>query len=947
VTDERGLSLNEIRARIAQFVVDYKDATSERQDAQNFWRDLMHCYGVDSVRRRGVLFEHPAIRSDTGREGFIDVFLPGKFLAEHKSAGKITVKRGESKSNAEKQAEAYLTGGSITRNQLPRYVLTSDFVTVQVTDLDRPKIDPLRTKTIRVEDLPENLEALLFLTGRDDVDAIIREDQADASIAAASVMGELFTALTSDSDTEVTPNQDTDADKETYDASILLTRLLFLMFGDDAGLWGRGLFHRFILERTAPDGSDLGAQLSTLFEVLDTPEDKRDRRMDESFAQFPYVNGALFERGAMTMPWFDSAMREAMLKACQFDWSRISPAVFGSLFQTVHDKKARHAGGEHYTSEENILKTLRPLFLDDLRKRLDAANTKPALEALHDELANLRYVDPACGCGNFLIVAYREMRQLELDLLVKLRTKQGKSRELIMDANSLLKVSLEHFSGIEIKWWPAKIAETAMFLVDHQANRQMERVLGVTPTRLPINVSANIHHANALTSDWNDLLPAAGPRIYVFGNPPFLGRHKRNREQAAELAAAWDVKNAGHRDYVTAWHATAAKYLSDKEGEFAFVATNSITQGEPVSLVFPWLFDRGWKIRFAHRTFKWDSETAAKEKAAVHCVVIGFTRDASVRERLFDYSAPDSTAVEVPVKVGINAYLVDGRNVVIPKRVGSPLSPSLPPIGYGSMPNDGGALIIESDDINAFMVDPVAAKYVRPYVGADELINGTERWCLWLIGLEPADISKSTLLRTRIEASRQARIDSRNPETNAKAATPHLFWFINQPDVPYLCIPQVFSEHRPWATAARLDKDAISNNRVYTCPDPDGFAFGIVSSSMFITWQKTVGGRLESRPNFSSHIVWNNLPLPEVSSEVRAAVIAAGKGVLAERAKHPDRTLAEHYHPLAMDQGLVRAHQELDWAVDEAFGAGRGRMTHSARQTVLFDRFAEMSGLLV
>lgn len=510
IDEGKVLSLNEMRNRVARFVVDYKDATSEKSDAQNFWRDLMACYGVDSVRRKGgVIFEAQAKRADTGNYGYIDVLKPGLFLIEHKSAGKLVTPKGASISNAEEQANAYIAGGSIS-GALPRYVLTSDFQSIQVTDLSRRKDDPTRTLTIRTNELPDYVESFLFLTAEDDIEAIIREDQADASVKAARLMGDLFTALTKDADTE-DEDDPTNEDEETYDASILLTRLLFLMFGDDAGLWPRATFHRFLLDRTQSDGSDMAGQLTMLFEVLDTPENKRDRRIDESFARFPpYVNGALFRRDVIKkMPWFDTDMRDALVRACEFDWSRISPpAVFGSLFQTVHSREARHAGGEHYTSEENILKTLRPLFLDDLRKRLDAANTKPQLEALHDEFKRFRYVDPACGCGNFLIVAYREMRNLELDLLIKLRTKQGDT-QMILDPSDLLNVTLDQFTGMEIKWWPAKIAETAMFLVDHQSNRQMEKTLGVTPNRLPIDIAANIHHANALTHDWLNSSPMA------------------------------------------------------------------------------------------------------------------------------------------------------------------------------------------------------------------------------------------------------------------------------------------------------------------------------------------------------------------------------------------------------------------------------------------------------
>lgn len=939
VTESKAPSLNEIRQRIARFVVEYKDAASERSDAQNFWRDLMACYGVDSVRRKGVIFEHQARRADTGNYGSIDVFKPGLFLIEHKSAGKLVTPKGASVSNAEAQANAYLAGGSIS-GALPRYVLTSDFSSIQVTDLLRRKDDPTRTLTIRTLDLPDYVESFLFLTAESDVEAIIREDQADASVKASRIMGDLFTALTKDGDLQ---DGEVEEDEETHDASILLTRLLFLMFGDDAGLWSRAAFHRFVVDRTAEDGSDMAGQLTMLFEVLDTPEHKRDKRTDEAFARFPYVNGAVFERGAIKkMPWFDKKMRDALVTACEFDWSRISPAVFGSLFQTVHSKEARHAGGEHYTSEENILKTLRPLFLDDLRRRMDAANTKPQLESLHAELARLRFVDPACGCGNFLIVAYREMRQLELDLLMKLRSKQG-TTQMLLDPSRMLKVTLDQFTGIEIKWWPAKIAETAMFLVDHQANATMAKTLGVAPNRLPINVAANIVHANALATSWRAILPETGPTIFVFGNPPFVGTKERSKQQTAELKAVWGARYDGFLDYVTAWHMRALQYLDDKEGQFAFVSTNSICQGVQPATLSPAIRDAGWRISFAHRTFEWDSESASKDKAAVHCVIVGFSRDDEIAPRLFDYPDRKREPVEIKPAIGVNAYLVDGPDVLVTTRT-KPMARDVPEVRAGSKAVDWGFLTIEDqDEHDRLIADPVVSKFVRPFLGGKELINGIGRWCLWLEDVTQADIKASSELRERIRKVKELREASDKTATRRAADTPHLFGERYQPMVPYLGIPQTFSENRLYATAARLDERTIASMKLFTCADPDGFAFALISSSMFITWQKTVGGRLKSDPSFSNTLVWNNLPLPPLDRAVRQDIIEAGKGVLGARARNPDWTLAQHYEPLSMRPELLSAHRELDRLVDRAFGAGRGHMTEFKRQSVLFDRYAEMA----
>ena len=939
----KGLSLNEIRARVAKFAVDYKDVKQEKQNTGDFWRAFMRCYGVEDSYLQGVTLEYPARRSDTGGKGFVDVFLPGKYLIEQKSEGKIKRPKGAEESNAEQQAAAYLTGGDITPAQMPRWVVTSDFAFVQVTDLSAARLSPVRTRTVRTVDLVDHVELFLFLTGHD-VKALIAQEQAEASVAAARLMGDLYAAMTGDDDTEGDVETPEEEDAGTMAASVLLTRLLFLMFGDDAGLWARGLFLRFIETRTSEDGSDLGAQLAALFNVLDTPE-PRNKRMDEALREFPYVNGALFNRDDSQTMWFDRAMRDALLAACRFDWSHISPAVFGSLFQTVKAKKARRSAGEHYTSETNILKLLRPMFLDDFRTQLDAANTKPALERLHQELRDFRYADPACGCGNFLIVAYREMRALELDLLVKLRTKRGEEAALILDPSDMLNVRLDQFFGIELNWWPAKIAETAMFLVDHQANRQMAKVLGYTPNRLPIEIAANIVHGNAMTGDWTKMLPGAGPTVLVFGNPPFVGHKERTAEQSGELSEAWGAQRFnGYLDYVTGWHAKALDYFSAKAGEFAFVTTNSIVQGEAVTALFDATIAQGWSVKFAHRTFQWTSETAASERAAVHCVIVGFSRAQRAQRTLYFYPTVTSDPVPTTAAEAICRYLIFHDDVAVRSRK-TVLAPDLPRLSLGSIPYDWNYLMIAPAEDEVFAADPVASKYVRRYINGREIINNLQRHCLWLEDLDPKDLQRSALLRARIEAVAKKRKGSPDKATRALAQTPHLMRpNPNRPTVAYLAVPGVFAEQRPYATGDHFAPEVIAGGKAYTCPDPDGFAFAVLSSSMFITWQKTVGGRLKSDPSFSTDIVWNNIPLPPVSSKLRTAIINAGKGVLEARSLRPDRSLAEQYHSLGMTPELVQAHRALDRVVDKAFGAPSGTSTEAQRQKVLFARYSEMTG---
>lgn len=926
----KALSLQDIRTNVDRFVAEWKDETAEQAESQSFWNDFLSCFGIE--RRRVATFERRAKRASTANTGRIDVFWPRVMIAEQKSAGILT----RDAERAESQADDYLLGGDIEPHEFPRYILTSDFQTMRLTDLEAE--GGRRTLTIDLVQLRDHIEDFAWIAGYEARKFSTDEEQA-ASVKAAGIMANLYVALVGDTDLDNVTDQD-DEDSQSLAASILLTRLLFLLFGDDAGLWEKGLFEDFIGSRTAEDGSDLGPQLNALFEILNTAEAKRSPRADEVMLQFPYVNGELYSGREPTM-FFDRTMRVALIDACHFDWTSISPAVFGSLFQAIKSKAARRADGEHYTTETNILKTIEPLFLDDVRAKVAKAwNSAKALREVHDSFADMRYLDPACGCGNFLIVAYREMRKIELEVLVRLRELGKHGGQLSLKGEDELKVSLDQFYGIEINWWPAKIAEVAMFLVDHQANREMALNLGQAPNRLPINIAPKIAHANALDVDWRTVLQPTSETL-VFGNPPFVGHKEREKTQANELRRVWG-RNVAHLDYVTAWYAKAADYLRGLDTEWAFVSTNSIVMGEGVPLLFGRLLDEGWQVKFAHRTFAWTSE--ATGKAAVHVVIVGFTRKDGWR-RLFDYATPKSEPHEARV-ANINPYLVDGPNVLVSAR-STALRSDFPAILAGSTPIDWGSLTeFNDDELDALRADPVASKYLRRYAGGKELINGNVRWCLWMDtpDFEASDIVASPILKSRVEKVRAEREDSGRAATRLLAATPHLFGERRQPkSETYLGIPQTFAEGRFWATAARLDQTFVPSIKLFTAEDADGFLFAIVSSSMFITWQKTVGGRLKSDPSFSSSLVWNNLPLPQVNPATRKKIIAAGQGVIRARALHPDRSLAEHYNPLAMDPALVAAHRKLDAVVDRAFGATKTLTTERERQAILFQRYLDLT----
>ena len=900
---------------------------TESTAAQQFWGHLLRCFGV--IAERIDLFERDAVRATTGNTGYIDLFWSSVVIGEAKSLGKDLL-------TAETQALDYLAGGSIASHEWPKFVITTNFETIRLTKLGNEGW----TEEFALKELTDHVDQFMFLAGREE---ITKAEETEASIAASRLMADLFTAMTNtevdESIGDEAPTNPEDEDWQVQKSSVFLTRVLFLLFGDDAGLWESDLFYRFILNET--NDENLGSQLAALFQVLNTPENRR-QRVPDAMAKFPYVNGSLFDE-YWPQEFFDHDMRQALLNACRFNWTRISPAIFGSMFQLVKSKEARREDGEHYTSETNILKVIEPLFLDGLRKEAsrligNRSTTAKALRAFRDSLADMAFCDPACGCGNFLVVAYRELRKIETDIIVAIRQREGLG-DFSLDATWEQKLSIGQFYGFELNWWPAKIAETAMFLVDHQANRELALRIGDAPDRLPIEITAHIRHGNALQIAWDVEIQRVKGQTYIFGNPPFNGQYTKTSEQGEDMKRVWGDDYDGYLDYVTGWHAKSKDFLSDRPGEFAFVTTNSIAQGQPVPALFEPIFNSGWVIKFAHRTFAWDSE--APGKAAVHCVIVGFTRNLDVKPRLWDYPRVNGEPVEQAVTRRINAYLIDGANVLVKKR-SKPLA-AIPLARFGSKPVDGGNLIVEAKDYDEVAADPIAAKYLRPFRMGRELVRGLDRWCLWLEDMDPSDLSKSPVLKKRIEAVRDMRLASKKKATKLSADTPHLFQENHQPDSNYVGIPRVVSESRKFYAVQHLSKDIIAADSVFTITDPDGLIFGLMSSSMLITWQRTVGGRLKSDLRFSNTLSWNTFPVPELSQQDEAAIIDGGKAVLEARAKFSNRSLADHYQPLAMDPDLLKAHDKLDRAVDKAFGAPRKLTNEKQRQELLFQNYVRLT----
>lgn len=910
------LSWNEIRSRAITFSKEWEDESSESAEAKTFWDQFFDVFGVP--RRRLATFE-THVQKAGEKAGFIDLFWPGVLIAEHKSRGK-DLKR------AFTQAIDYFPG--LKDAELPRYVVVSDFARFRIHDLETGD-----ETEFPLADLHQHVQTFGFIAG---YEARKFKEQDPVNIKAAERLAALHDGLK-------------DIGYDGHDLEVYLVRLLFCMFAEDTGIFlPRGCFQDFIEQRTSADGSDLAARLSELFDVLNTPTERRLKNRDEQLTQFPFVNGKLFEQRLRTAA-FDTRLRKILLECCELDWGQVSPAIFGSLFQAIMDKDARRSLGAHYTSEQNIMKVIGPLFLDDMRAEFERLKQDRSTQRIarltkfHDRLACLNLLDPACGCGNFLVIAYRELRQLELELLRELYPQSDASEirtQLQIDAiGSHVRMDVDQFHGIEIEEWPAQIAQVAMWLMDHQMNIAVSKEFGNAFVRVPLTKSANIVHGNALRTDWNGVLPAK-TCSFLLGNPPFIGKRFQNPEQKADLAHVMpNIAGIAALDFVSAWYAKAADYLANNPSlECAFVSTNSITQGEQVSTLWSYLYGKGLTINFAHRTFKWSSE--ARSGAAVHCVIIGFSLVGRTSRRLFVY--PDINAVPVETSAQhINPYLVDGPEVVVKSRR-SPLSDA-PPISFGSMANDGGYLILSPQEKDVLLQrHPEAAAFVRRYMGSVEFINGIERWCLWLKEASPHELKKLPAVLERVRSVKQVRMASSRKETNLLAESPALFGEDRQPSASFIAIPKTSSERREYIPIGVLSPEIVASTELFTIAGADLFEFGILTSSMHMGWVRATCGRLKSDFRYSAGIVYNNFPWPDASNSQEARIAATAQSILDARAAHPDATLAELYDPLTMPGDLRKAHHANDRAVDAAYGR-RKFTTEAERVGFLFELYDQLS----
>lgn len=876
------LSWNEIKDRALNFSKEWADTSNEEADAKPFLVEFFNVFGISS--KRVSTFEHRVKKLDE-KDGYIDLLWKGTILIEMKS-------RGKNLDRAYQQAKDYTHG--LKQHELPKYILISDFENLRLYDLEEDK-----TVEFKLSDLVNNVQHFGYILG---YQKKVYKEQDPANIKAAELMGRLHDRLE-------------EIGYTGHPLEVYLVRILFLLFAEDTTIFNKQQFQDFLEQRTNEDGSDLASKLQELFQVLNTPRENRFKNIDEQLADFPYVNGKLFEENLPTAS-FDSKMRQALLDCCYIDWSKISPAIFGSMFQSVMNPKERRNLGAHYTSETNILKLIKPLFLDDLWKEFESikdASTgstqgKYKLSEFHKKLSTLKFLDPACGCGNFLVITYRELRLLELEVL----RATYKSGQGVLDVRAIMLLDVDMMYGIEYEEFPARIAEVAMWLIDHQMNMLISNEFGQYFARLPLKKAAKIVHNDALETDWEEVI-SKNNLSFILGNPPFIGSKIMKQNQRDQIVKQFDnADGSGLIDYVTGWYIKSAKFIQDTKIKVAFVSTNSIVQGEQTSLLWGQMLNKyNIKIHFAHRTFKWSNE--AKGNAAVYCVIVGFANFDTNSKSIFEYENIKGEAHEIKAK-NINPYLVDAKDLLINKR--STTICNVPPFIIGSKPLDGGHLCLSPlEKIELIKKEPLSENFIRPLIGAREFLYNEKRYCLWLADANPSELKSMKFVLERIKAVKEDRIKGGQSKKSC-IDKPHLFGDNRQPKSDFLVIPKLSSENRKYIPMGFFNEKTIITDLVSVIPNANFYHFGILSSLTHVTWVKNICGRMKSDLRYTN-LVYNNFPWPENPNEkqVKTIEIAAQK-VLNTRLQFPNSSLAILYDSLTMPPALVKAHNELDKAVD-------------------------------
>lgn len=900
------LSWNEIKERAIAFSKKWADATDENAEAKPFLVDFFNVFGVSD--RRVKKFEYK-VPKRSGRNGYIDMLWHGNILIEMKSRGKDLDK-------AYKQASEYFDG--LKDYELPRYILVCDFYRFRLEDIDNEKV-----YEFTLDELYKKVHLFGFIAGYSN--KVELKEQDPVNLKAAEAMAKLHDKLKA-------------IGYDGHDLELYLVRLLFCLFADDSTIFNKNIFYDYIYTHSAEDGSNLASVINEIFEILNTPTDKRLKNISEELNTFPYVNGKLFEE-RLPLASFDSTMRNIILECSTLDWGKISPAIFGSMFQGVMNPEKRRNLGAHYTSERNILKLIKPLFLDDLWSEFEKVkSSERQLKMFHQKISSLRFLDPACGCGNFLIVTYRELRLLELEVL-----KAMYGTQQAFNIADLVLCNVDQFAGIEYEEFPAQIAKVAMWLIDHQMNMLCSREFGEYFVRLPLRKSANIICGDALETDWNEIVPNS-ELSYIIGNPPFVGARLMTKEQSRQVESVFDnIRGAGNLDYVTAWYAKAAKYIHGTRIKVAFVSTNSIVQGEQVGILWRVLLEKyGIHIHFAHRTFKWSNE--AKGNAGVYCIIVGFANFDTDNKLIFEYEDITGEPHILRAK-NINPYLVDAKNTLIENRT-KPLC-NVPTIGIGNKPIDGGNYLFTKEEMEEFIaIEPKSAQYFRPWYGAIEFIQQKPRYCLWLGDCSPAELRAMPHCMERVKNVREFRLASKSEGTRKIAETPTRFHVENMPESSYIIVPKVSSERRRYIPMGFMGSTPLTSDLCFIVPEGNLYHFGVLTSAMHMAWIKCVCGRLKSDFRYSAGIVYNNFPWAENPSPKQVERIEqCAEAVLEARKMFPDASLADLYDPLAMPPSLMKAHQALDKAVDAAYRTAPFT-SDSQRMEFLFDLYIKYNATL-
>lgn len=925
---ERHMTDIQQREAAKQFASYWKERGYEKGESQSFWLSLLReVYGVEHPEQF-ISFEEQVHLDHTS---FMDGFIPStKVLIEQKGLGKDLNKAIRQSDgtylNPFQQAKRYITELPVSKH--PRWVVTCNFSEFYIYDMERPGGEP---EKLLLANLEKEYYRLQFLVdkGKEHL-----QREMEVSIAAGEIVGLLYDAF-------YKQYADPSSERALKSLNILCVRLVFCLYAEDAGIFGRhGMFHDYLAELEA---RKMRRALIELFKVLDTPPEQRDPYLKEDFpelAAFPYVNGGLFQDEEIEIPPVTDEIRDLLLSkaSAEFDWSEISPTIFGAVFESTLNPETRRSGGMHYTSIENIHKVIDPLFLEELKGELrhicEIAVEKERnrqLRGFQKKLASLRFLDPACGSGNFLTETYISLRRLENEVLRELEYDQI----MIGDAkNNPIEVSIAQFYGIEINDFAVTVAKTALWIAESQMMKETEAIVLMHLDFLPLKTNASIVEGNALRLDWESVVPK-GKLSYIMGNPPFLGARLMSKNQKADvnnIFAGW--KNAGNLDYVCCWYKKCTDMMAGTAIRSALVSTNSVSQGESVANLWKPLFDTGVHIDFAHRTFRWDSE--AKIKAHVHCVIIGFSVSPNAKARLL---FTDGRYQEVS---NINGYLLNAENVFIESR-NKPIC-DVPEIGIGNKPIDGGFYLFEKDAMEEFIKkEPASKKYFRPWYGAREFINCKPRYCLWLGECSPAELRKMPLCRERVAQVREYRLASPSAGTIKLADKPTRFHVENMPKGNYIVIPEVSSQRRRYVPMGYMNSSVLCSNKVRLMPDANLYEFGVLESNVHMAWMRAVCGRLKSDYDYSIKIVYNNFPWPEPTDAQKEKITQTARGILDARALYPDSSLADLYDEVTMPPELRRAHQNNDRAVMQAYGMPIKGTTESICVAELMKRYQELT----